>query len=274
MSVQYLADFASLVDEAAENCGLDPSALTHRHLISARRSLELLFIDIETEGATPEFRLETTIASPPPGQRFIFLPPDTIDVLDVAYRYQGKDLPIGRTTRQDWIYLADKGALSFPNCYFVDKSSKSDLAAYLLPNVGGSQSGPVSSPPGWGDGGWGDAPWGDDYEGANNASTMDTVPVLVLWPGPGYEGTQIVYSRLRQHLTPSGLGDAVDASRNWLPTVIDGLSAKLAKKFAPDRYDRLLSEYQAKLAGRLQSQDRGPVTISFRAHGFSRARRH
>ncbi len=53
--------FGDLIDEATERAGLDPAALTHRHLNSINRSLNLLHTDIENNGAEHRKEIGTSL---------------------------------------------------------------------------------------------------------------------------------------------------------------------------------------------------------------------
>ena len=60
----------------------------------------------------------------------------------------------------------------------------------------------------------------------------------------------------------------------FLGDAVEGLAAKVAQKFGPERYNGLNAEYQTKLLSRLNSENEGDVNIGYRAHGWSRRRRH
>jgi hypothetical protein len=250
--------FGELLDESFERAGIDPSSLTARHLISARRSLGLLLIDIENKGAKPEYRMQTETVGLAAGQAWVILPADTIDVLDVAARssdMSGKpyDLMLNRSSRQDWLQIADKATPGIVNSYWVSKSTE-------LPPVANQSLG------------WGQGQYGLNGSGGAPGGVVDR-DILVLTPPSQMPGT-LVINYLRSTALPSMLDDDVDARRNWYETICCGLAAKVAEKFAPDREDKLMAKYNGELAMRLQSENGGDLHIGYRAHGFSRRSRH
>ena len=240
-----------LIDEAVENAGLDPAALTHRHLNSINRSLQLLFIDLETDGANAEYRQETrtwTIASSAGG---VVLDSDVIDVSQAALYYSSdgsspaKPVPLGRSTRDDFLNLSFPTDLGAPSIFFLTKSIRTSGNTEALPTG-------ITIP----------------------TANVDT-PVLVLWPQNGLSGTvQLKATVLRQHVMPTTFGEELDTRRNWLPTIAAGLAARIAGKYNPADYDRLDGIYRDMKMRRLGDEDRHPVVVAYRAHGWGRGRRH
>lgn len=232
----FTLEFGELIDEAFERAGVEPSSIVARHLISARRSMGLLLTEIEAAGCPAEYRMLTTTLPLTVGQAYVTLPADTIDILDAVLRTTtsgvNSDIPLTRSSRQEWLQTSDKAAAGTPAVFWVSKSTPSDIAPSTNENV------------------------------------------AVLWPVPNVAGSYIVFTRLRGTIVPTLLDDAVDARRNWLEIMCAGLAAKVAQKFSPDRYSGLNAEYQTKLLSRLNSENEGDVNIGYRAHGWSRRRRH
>ena len=239
-------NFGDLIDEACENAGIDPAALTHRHLNSITRSLQLLHIELENDGAVAEFRTETRSWELDADAGGVVLDADVIDVLDAVIVQDGKPYPLGRTTRQDFLSLSFPDVSSFPNVYWLTKSIRTSGNTEALPEG-------ITIPP----------------------AAVDT-PVLVLWPQNGLSGDDIELKAniYRQHAMPSSMASELDTKRAWLPTLSAGLSAKLALKWNPAVAPNLLSMYQSLLRSRSAEEDRHPVSIAFRAHGWGRGRRH
>ncbi len=230
-----------LVDEAVENAGLDPAALTHRHLVSITRSLELLFIELETSGANAEYRMETKEYDIDVGDGGVVLEADTLDVTQVTITIQGKPYPLGRSTREDFLTLSFPAATGAPSIFYLSKSNPADD---ILPDS-------VSGNPG------------------------NTTPILQLWPLNGLTGDATVrLVRMRQHAMPSNFGSTLDTRRSWMPTLCLGLAAKIASKYNPADEPRLDSKYRAALLGREADEDHQPVIIGYRGFGWGRSRRH
>jgi hypothetical protein len=246
-------NFGDLIDEAVENAGLDPAAITHRHLISINRSLQLLFIDLEADGPTVEYRLETRVWTVGNLVGGVVLDPDVIDVTmaSILFSPDGttpKPYPLGRTTREDYMNLSFPSLstqLSVPSVYWLTKSIRTTGNTEQLP-IG------VTIPP---------------------AATGS--PVLVIWPQNGLTGTvQVTATVLRQHTMPVAFGDALDTRRSMLPTICAGLSARIANKYNPAEWERLNGIYEAMKQRRVADEDHHPVIVAWRGPGWSRGRRH
>lgn len=236
--------FGEVVDEAAEQAGLDPATLTARHLNSMTRSLFLLFTEIENKGLEPEYRMGTESFTLAAGQGAVVMPADTIDVVGVTYRtpQQGNtaDVSFDRTHRNEWLSLANRTQTGRPTTFFMSKTLPAEVSL-----IAGGVTIPTDDP-----------------------------KLLVLWPRNDAAGAVITVNRLRETAMPSGLLGAVDARREWLNTICVGLGAYTAKKYNIARYDRLKGEFDVMLRERQQSQNKGSVYVAFRGHGFSRRRRH
>lgn len=237
-------EFGELVDEAAEQAGLDPAALTHRHLNSMSRSLMLLFTTIENKGAHAEYRMSTDTYSLPIGQGGIVLPADTIDVTEVALRSPSGgssfDINLSRTHRDDFLSYSRKDQTGRPHMYWVSKSLGAE-AALLGPDVVGVPA---------------------------------TAKLLIIRPFNDQANVSVIVNRVREIAQPSNLASVIDARRNWLDTICTGLAARTAQKFNYERFSDLNAMFEGKVKSREQDEDRHPVFVGFRAHGFSRRRRH
>lgn len=259
-------DFGELIDESAENAGIDPSSITARHINSIRRSIEMLQIELETEGATAEFREHTVTIRAPVGAAAISLPDDAIDVTVVSTKVvstSSGDMPLTRISRDTWTVLPDKYTTGAPTSYWVSKSEDHDD----LVTAKHTQS--IAA--GFGLGGWGAGPWGGTGTVTPNLPTG--IPVLVLYPAVEVI-RDITLTYYRHHRAPGHLGDTVDAARNWLPTFSTGLSAKIAKKWNKPAYPGLKAEYDTMLALRTADENNHDVRIGFRGHGWARRHRH
>lgn len=243
-------NFGDLIDEAVENSGLDPAALTHRHLTSISRSLELLFIDLEIDGANAEFRQETRTYTVASGVGGVVLDTDVIDVTSASLLFSPdgsnlKPYPLGRSTREDFMNLSFPTDQGTPSIYWLTKSIRTTGNTEQLPTG-------VTIP----------------------TASVDS-PVLVLWPQNGLTGTvQVSVSVLRQHSLPTTFGEKLDTRRNWMPTLAAGLAARIAGKYNPADWERLNGIYLDMKMRRTGDEDHHPVVIGYRAHGFGRGRRH
>lgn len=263
--------FDWLMSEACEQAGVDPEKLTARHINSIQRSVDLLFIELETQGATAEYRQDTVELTAPAGCAVVLLPADTIDVSQVAVRDAsgvGGDVTLARTHRDKWLSASDRKSSGSPSAYWVSKSlPQGDVVTRL-------QS-PSSAATAFGGGAWGVGAWGG--QGLSGAAAQPAISphtkCLVLWPGIAHDSV-VTINRVRQMTSPSGLAANVDAQRSWLPIIAVGLAAKIAGKYNKEWEAGLVAEYAGKLRERPQDEDHHPVQMAFRAFGWGRERRH
>ena len=262
--------FGDLIDESAERAGVDPAALTHRHLASITRSLQLVFTEIEKEGATAEYRTETLTVPLPAGYGAVQLPRETIDVSGVALVVNGAPYPLGRTTREDYQTLSYPSSSGTPSIFWLSKTIppesaflNSTLGADYLPSLDFRDPRNTQNLilyPAWPVGG---APL-----------AVGEGPFLVLWPQNGLTAGQLTVTRVRQINMPGGFGEQLDATRNWTETIVRGLTAHIARKYNPAEFANLWGQYKDELVNMAAEEDHHPTKISHRAFGFSRPRRH
>lgn len=271
-------DFGELIDEAAERGGLDPAALEGRHIESIRRSMEYVQIELETEGAQAEFRESTYTATIAAGAGAFSLPADAIDVTSIQINDGTSAAPhitLARENRTTWAQLAAPTDAGQPTIFWISKSNPIDLKTLEVHTDVVASTAVTSS---WGAGSFSTGA----FSGATAASLTeaqmraivpDGTKCAILWPLTDKAYT-IQVSYVRFHAAPGNLSSDVDVVRNWLPTITAGLAAKIAQKWALDRYAMLQAEYQTMLFQRSAEQNQNPVYIGFRGHGFSRRRRH
>lgn len=265
-------DFAELIDESAEQAGLDPAALTSRHLQSIQRSLDLLFIELESQGANAEYRQLTVELPAPAGTSVVLLPADCIDVTVVSVRNAATagnylDTSLSRISRDTWAAMPNRNSMQgHPSSYWLSKTLPQDTV--ILQGAAGATSS------GWGASGWAFGGWGGASAAASVAAAADiTRRCLVLWPGCATDMT-LTINYVRRMTSPLGLAGNIDADHFWLPTLAVGLASKIAQKFNMPRYAGLVAEYSGKLNSRVADEDMHPVVVGFRGHGWSRRRRH
>ena len=72
----------------------------------------------------------------------------------------------------------------------------------------------------------------------------------------------------------ANLAGSPDARASWSEAICAGLAAKLALKYAPERLAMLKAEWmEQRAAARIESRERGNITISGRGFGRARSRR-
>lgn len=120
-------DLAELVDEAMERARIDPAKLTHRHILSARRSMRFMLADWATEDYH-DFRIKQVSFTVTQGQAvytagtdFDVADNNIIDILDAVLTRTGVDTPVIPWSRQDYINLPEKTTEGRPDRMFIDK---------------------------------------------------------------------------------------------------------------------------------------------------------
>ena len=121
-----------LIEEAFERCGMRMTA--GYQLSSARRSLNLLFLDWASRGLnlwTIEESTEPLVV----GSREIELPTDTINVLSSVIRMtnggQQQDIALDRISREEYLNLPNKLTQARPSQIYVERSGVTTV--YLYP---------------------------------------------------------------------------------------------------------------------------------------------
>jgi hypothetical protein len=136
MSTSGTTDFNlsidDLIEEAFERCGMRMTS--GYQLSSARRSLNLLFLDWANRGLNLWTIEESTIALTQ-GSRVLNLPLDTVNVLSAVIRQnttgQQQDVSIDRISREEYLDLPDKTTQARPAQFYVERTNAPKV--YLYP---------------------------------------------------------------------------------------------------------------------------------------------
>lgn len=116
----WAPDVAEITSEAFERCGVDPATLTGRHLTSARRSFNYMFVDWANDGIhlwAVDRETQTTTAS----DAFYSAPAGTIAILQMAIQRDGTDTPLFPMARDEYLAIPDKLAEGMPSRYYYDR---------------------------------------------------------------------------------------------------------------------------------------------------------
>lgn len=111
---------AEIIDEAFERCLIDPADLVWRHVVSATRSMDLLFVDWANEGFH-QWVITQTSQTLTEGDYEYDMPSGAIDVVSMVIRRSGIDTPMLRISRDDYLMLPDKDNEGMPDRYFIDR---------------------------------------------------------------------------------------------------------------------------------------------------------
>lgn len=109
---------AEVVDDAFEDCGIDPQSLTARHLRAARRAINREFVDWINRGHH-EWLIEKVEHTVSPGEMEFELPEGFLDVTRVTLQREGRETEMYPISRSDYRLLYDKTLRGRPDRYFV-----------------------------------------------------------------------------------------------------------------------------------------------------------
>jgi hypothetical protein len=123
---------ADMVDEAYERCGIDPSSLVAKHLISARRSISFLLTHWANRGIR-QWKVDRETLTLTASDYDITLPSATQDVLTVVLRRDDVDTELMPMSRTEYLTIPDKTQTGRPDRYFVDKQRDSKTL-YIWPS--------------------------------------------------------------------------------------------------------------------------------------------
>ncbi len=134
-SFSFDPSFAALLDEAVERAGIDPQTLTHRHIASAKMSLNLMLTEWAAMDGDALYRVATTTESVSASDPSFTLPSGGFDVIDMVVAYDGEtaEVALSRISRQDYLNIADKDEEGMPRQFYVDVSTLNAPAVYVVP---------------------------------------------------------------------------------------------------------------------------------------------
>ena len=134
-SYSFDPSFAALLDEAAERAGMDPQTLTHRHISSAKMSLNLMLTEWAAKDGDALYRVAKTTSSVLAAAPSFALPAGGLDIVDIVVAYNGEteEYPLAPISRQDYINIADKTEDGKPAKFYVDVSTLNTPTVFLIP---------------------------------------------------------------------------------------------------------------------------------------------
>jgi hypothetical protein len=125
-----------LVEEAFERCGMRPTS--GYHLATARRSLNLVFLDWANRGLNL-WTIELQEISLVQGNRVLNLATDTVNVLSAVIRDMTQtpynDIIIQRISRNEYLDIPNKDFQARPSQYYVQRQNIPQVFLYpVVPN--------------------------------------------------------------------------------------------------------------------------------------------
>lgn len=118
----YAPDFAEFIDEAFERCGKDPAKLTNSHLVSARRSINLMFADWDADDVRL-FAVDEQTQALTASLGYYTLVAATLGLLTCFIRRDGVDTPVTRITREQYAQIPNKFQEGLPTQIFHNRKT-------------------------------------------------------------------------------------------------------------------------------------------------------
>ncbi len=131
-TVTWRPEIDEIITEAFERCLVYPGQITLQNLITARRSLNLMFVEWSVRGINYWKTTETSLALVQ-STRVYTLPVGTVDILAVSVRRSGSDTVITRLSMTDYQALPDKTTEGMPVQFFFDRQYTPQVYLYPVP---------------------------------------------------------------------------------------------------------------------------------------------
>lgn len=94
-------------------------------------------------------------------------------------------------------------------------------------------------------------------------------PRIYIWQAPQSAGVTLYYHRMKIQEDAGAFTDSMDAPNRWMEAIASGLAAKLAIKFAPDRYAPLQALADSAYArAAAEDRERVPLRITIDTQGY------
>jgi len=121
-------ELAECIDEAFERCRVDPSTVDISHVISARRSINLMLVEWAAEDQQ-DFRIDRITVPLVLGTQTYTVDPSVdgriIDLNMVSLRRSSVDTTLTPMGRDEWLDIPTKTTQGRPAQYFIDKRQNS-----------------------------------------------------------------------------------------------------------------------------------------------------
>jgi hypothetical protein len=114
---------------------MSPEMVMGSHAISARRSLNLLFVGWANVGIN-QWRIEPIRVNLSPGTSTYYLPDGTIDLLDTNLLRDGTEQVMARIGRSEYSAYPNKGQKGRPTQFYVNRGITPSLVLYPTPENG------------------------------------------------------------------------------------------------------------------------------------------
>lgn len=258
----YLPTLGDIVDDAMEMAGIDPASASQRHLSSAVRSMNDVYLWLQNKGEAM-FRDDVETVMVGAGQPTFFAPKGTISIKQAVIRFgndMNSDTPLSIYAKSVWFDMTSKSQRGRPTVLAVNYSQPTSQSAGVLNDIDRMfPERPV-------EGGYGGNAYGEGgYGGANGspqgkAYTPGDGPQVILWPVPDKDYT-IHYTRVRESQRARQLCENIDARSIWTLAIKFKLAAFMALKFNVSRYQMLDADAERHYADTLGNNRETAETV-------------
>lgn len=125
-------DISEHIDEAWERVGKDPSKITAKELISARRSMNYMMTDWSTHGVTLWTVKQDSITLIQ-GEATTRLSNHLIYITDAYLRRDGVDIPMASMARDEYSAIVHKAEQGRPDRYYLDRVTPPVMTLWQVP---------------------------------------------------------------------------------------------------------------------------------------------
>tara|TARA_R110000744_G_scaffold134862_1_gene244127 strand:- start:1253 stop:1921 length:669 start_codon:yes stop_codon:yes gene_type:complete len=131
-TVTWQPEVQEIITEACERCGVDPTRIDRKLVVTARRSLNLMFSEWAVRGINYWLTTETTLALSA-STRVYVLPAGTLDILDAVVRRGNSDTEMARLSLSDYNSQPNKTTTGLPINFFFDRQATPQIYVWPLP---------------------------------------------------------------------------------------------------------------------------------------------
>jgi hypothetical protein len=234
----WIPTIGEIIDDALEYAGIDPATANARHLKSAMRSINQVYLWLENNKEAL-FRDDIETVGIKAGQPFFYAPPGTLSIKKGVLRAVGQPTSyennIDVFPKAVWFDMPAKGQVGRPTIMALNYSAPVTPDHLYSDTEKMMSDAPAKG--GYGDGGYGDYDWATaPVEGS--AYTPGSGPQVILWPVPDMD-YQLDYIRVRQTQKATQLGQNMDVRSIWINAMTFKLGHYLSLKYAKDKANNL-----------------------------------
>jgi len=234
----WIPTIGEIIDDALEYAGIDPAAANARHLKSAMRSMNQVYLWLENNKEAL-FRDDIETVSIKKGQPFFYAPDGTLSIKKGTLRSVGQSVSFENNIdifpKAVWFDMPSKGQVGRPSIMALNYSAP--ITPDHLYTDTEKLIGEEIQAGGYSEGGYGDFDWASP-PAEGKAYTPGNGPQVILWPIPDQDYI-LDYMRVRQTQRASKLGENMDVRSIWINAMTFKLGHMLCLKYNKAEADRM-----------------------------------